>query len=526
MKNIGLAVGALWLCASLGVKAQPYNALGGNPTPAQVQQQRQFQEEAKQQGRDANAAIQQQIKSREGQSLNNVVPGIGTGPAGPEQYFVPGGAPPAAEGVANQDACRSNPSDPRCSAVNMINAPRTPFNINRANDPLLTRQRSLENNPLPTIGAAGNGRQTGQLSVFPGGGGFNGQMQQCKVVQTIVPAEFENFFCNEYNELEFRECGASREVVLSPEFVYRCLERRAVVATSECSIGRTIEVDANVTYQCDETVGGEILTCDRVVVVTCETPGTTDGCNNGGIVPGSTEGDMRVNLTDVGSGNVLLEFGTFQDNIWRGNRTEFIRTLRFKIDNKDLITDFRLTNVAFDDWIELFLNDNRVYAGPYGGDRLVVIQPTATFRPPQSCEQDFDAGRWTCYDRAFDEFNSAPRNIIGTFNGQNGCITNFSGSDFGVESWSCSADGDQTQVRFGPGPNDTAPGELTTDWNFSPNIDLRQFLKTGDNVLRMRVLVTDRGEGSLKINTRQACPGTCTERIDNLCTALEARSRP
>lgn len=508
------------LSASAWSQGTPYNALRGNPTPDQVQRQRQIQEDAKQQGRTANDAMVNQIKGRQGQSLDGLVP------TGPGTYFE-GADDNAAnqKGVAEQEACRSNPNDPRCSAVNLITAPRVPFNINRNNDPLLTRQRAIQENPVPSIGAAGGGRQTGELSVFPGGGGFSGQMQQCKGVETIIPAQFENFFCNEYNELEFRECSASREVTLTPEFVYRCLERRAVVQASECSIGRVIEVDANVTYQCDKSASGEILTCDRIVKVTCDTVGGTDGCNNGGIVPGSTEGDMRVNLVDVGGGNIQLEFGTFQDNIWSGFRAEFVRTLRFKITNKELITDFRLTNIAFDDYVELFLNDNRVYAGPFGGDRLVVIRVTDTYRPPQSCEVNTDGNGWTCYDRAVDEFNPGPRTILKTFPGSNGCIPIFGGSDFNIEGWNCSTDGDQNNVRYGPGPNDTGPGELRTDWNFSPNLDLRQFLNTGDNTIRMRVLVTDRGEGSLKINTRQACGGTCTETIENLCSALEARSR-
>lgn len=126
------------------------------------------------------------------------------------------------------------------------------------------------------------------------------------------------------------------------------------------------------TETCHENRPTVNLTCSRRLVVACDP--ATDGCDAGGIVPGSWSGDMRVGLTAAGNGDFILQFGTIADNYWGGYGAVYDRTLTFEITDPNLITRFALTRAAFDDWLLVKVNGAVVYVGPYGGDRLEVIQ--------------------------------------------------------------------------------------------------------------------------------------------------------
>ena len=168
-----------------------------------------------------------------------------------------------------------------------------------------------------------------------------------------------------------------------------------------------------------------------------------DGCDAGGLVPASWAGDMAVNWSPLGSGNYRLQFGTIGDNYWPGSGTIYDRTLTFSVSNVSNITLMKLTRARFDDWLLVQLNGHVVYFGPFGGDRLEII------------------------DSRF------------------GARVQYSATAFG---WA----------------------ELSTDWNFNLNIDLRPYLREGTNVLFTRTIVSGRGESAIQITTRQKCPSDCT----------------
>lgn len=216
------------------------------------------------------------------------------------------------------------------------------------------------------------------------------------------------------------------------------------------------------TEACYENRLAENHTCSRILVVACDPE--TDGCDAGGIVPGSWAGDMKVALTPADNGNFILQFGTIADNYWGGYGVVYDRTLTFEITDADLITKFELTRAAFDDWLLVKVNGTVVYVGPYGGDRLeVVTNDTGWFqlKQVQYCE--------TCF-----------------------------GSP-----------------------------ELSTSWNKSPNVDLTPYLVEGPNTIFMRTVVAGGGEGAIQITTRQKCPRDCHDTWDDSqCATLQARSQP
>lgn len=172
----------------------------------------------------------------------------------------------------------------------------------------------------------------------------------------------------------------------------------------------------------------------------------TDGCDSGGLVPASWAGDMAISWTDAGSGNYQLQFGTIGDNYWPGSGTIYDRTLNVEVKNVSNITLFALRYAQFDDYLLVKVNGHLVYLGPYGGDRLEVVTQ--------------------CTRRCIKRVQT--------------CETCFRNP------------------------------ELSTDWKFNLDIDLRPYLKEGMNQIFTRTVVAGWGESAIRILTRQKCPSDCT----------------
>lgn len=220
---------------------------------------------------------------------------------------------------------------------------------------------------------------------------------------------------------------------------------------------------------CHESNKLDEVSCSNTLTVFCEAP--TDGCDNGGIVPNSTQGDMRYWFGPGGGGTYYLEFGTLADNYWSGYGAVFDRTLQFEIANKENITQFSLVQAAFDDWLLVKINGNTIYVGPRGGDRLEVITKTETYE----CGKD---GNKICSTKT-------------------------------------------TLVQHGP--NDFGSAELAVSWNFGLSIDLKPYLVNGTNVIYTRTVVAGEGESFLKIAARMVCPPRCRDEWNNQCAPYEAR---
>ena len=105
-------------------------------------------------------------------------------------------------------------------------------------------------------------------------------------------------------------------------------------------------------------------TCEETLQLSCNRP---IECDAGGILMGSIDTDMQWDYTYP-----TLTLGANADNIWSGNCTVIDRRTTFTIENIDKVQEFTLIRAGFDDWIKIEVNGNRVYVGPYGGDRLEV----------------------------------------------------------------------------------------------------------------------------------------------------------
>lgn len=349
------------------------------------------------------------------------------------------------------------------------------------------------------IGAAGTGKQI-DCQTRQAGSGF--KQQECDAVNFMSknPTSRPKFTLDQKTDPVLT---GSRSVIQQPGAV-------PGASTQQCRVERIRNPATYLGETCTETQTLENLSCKRVLQVLCDAQ--RDGCDQGGIVPNSWAGDMATSLTPDGSGNYILQFGTIANNYWSGWGAVYDRHLSFSLQDVKLITRFALTRAAFDDWLMVKVNDQLVYVGPRGGDRLEIYSPPPVLETSgqRSCTTYWDeAGSgWQCVDA-----------------GSGGNIVSYPSCTAVAGGWSCTpSDGQTGMVRYcadcfsGP--------ELKTSWDLGLDIDLRPHLRNGSNQIFMRTIVAGRGEGAVQLTTRQLCPRNCREQWDNSqCAALEQRAK-
>lgn len=375
------------------------------------------------------SAITNNIKSADPQQ---VAPGFNGSP-GETGLFQGGQGQIAGPGATKVAGCDGK-SDIECQAVNLMRTgplTRPQFTINRT-DPDVSRARGLIANPSTQVGD--------MFSTYA----------NCQESTTESPAEYKTVTCEDY----------------------------ATADPIQCVQARIVEVQATYNYQCDQSQKQLVdQKCERKLLVTCDPQG--DGCDNGGIVTGSTQGDMAVWFGGVGGGSYALRFGTFGDNYWNDCTNVQQRSLTFNIADKDQLTQFSLAQVAWDDYILIKLNGTIVYSGPDGGNTLFTyLQAGGKFSFRRVCT------------------NSDKPGLVGRADGA------FPGTCYGSGS-----------------------PERSTSWNNWPWIDLRPHIVTGTNVISFNVLACGGGEGVMQIYTRMKCPLVCHDNWDDQCAGLAAQSK-
>lgn len=240
-----------------------------------------------------------------------------------------------------------------------------------------------------------------------------------------------------------------------------------------CRVERLVKPATFLRETCTEAMVNEEMKCNRTLLVTCDPE--SDGCDPGGIIPGSWAGDMAVSFLPAGGGDYTFQFGTIADNYWKGRGAVFDRMLSFEVRDVELINKFILTYAAYDDWLLVKLNDVLLYVGPKSGDKL---------------ESAGNGQVRVCGDPVSEH---ASRKKKG-----------------------------QPLVN----PNCVFPAEGKMSWKIPLSIDLRPHLHNGKNTIFMRTIVGGNGEGAIQITARQKCPRNCYDRWDDSeCTEFEARTR-
>jgi len=363
----------------------------------------------------------------------STIPGYGASRQEEKLFGTSGLTGPASNRMAS---CASNPMQDgainnrmECEGVNFL--AKRPSLQSKAAFP------NIENDPAAMAGAY----VSGNLESIAKNLGINqgGVANQCKTVTVTDPAQYVERHCIEGYEVEAQSCIYGREIV--------------------------IDSDAN--YQCDKTVATkEVFDCSKKWI--CESGG--DGCDSGGINPGSISATLRYDWRAAGGGDFYMEIGNVKDNIYGGGFHE--ATAYFDVIDPARITKFILEWAAYDDYIWVTLNDQTVFVGPYGGDRI----ESCCFDPAirEECTYDSWSDSYTCK-----EVVTGCRRQGVTWNGK---------------------DCKQFELM---GPHEVKKGGITV------NKDARSLLKKGQNKIWMKIAVGGRGDMVTRWRTRQLCPPKC-----------------
>jgi hypothetical protein len=253
--------------------------------------------------------------------------------------------------------------------------------------------------------------------------------------------------------------GCTKVVTTSPdlESVEHC-EEWLKTEDKRCAIGRVVKVDKDVNYQCEVTSAQKAQhDCHKTLTVTCQTQG--DGCAASGIQLGSVSGDMQWASSTAG-GNTLLTLGTVGNDYWGSG--VYDRSSSFNISKLTDVSLFKIDHAWFDDWLWVQVNGISVYVGPYGGDKL-------DYR--NECAGLGDNGECLWY---------SPRVY-----------------------YTASASGNP---------------ELGTSWDKALDINIKPYLREGNNTIWMRTVVAGWGESAIRMVTRQYCPPVCNDSWVDGCT--------
>ncbi|RPD86129.1 hypothetical protein EGK75_08280 [Neisseria weixii] len=187
-------------------------------------------------------------------------------------------------------------------------------------------------------------------------------------------------------------------------------------------------------------------------------------CTTAGVEAGTMQGDMQLSFVKNGGDTAhTLTFGSIGDDYFRNN--QYDREMMVKIKNLKQLSVFTLKRVEYDDWLVVKVNDAIVYSS-YGNQMLSAdFSKNSNFTKPRTAVLD-ESGNW-----------------IGA-------------------------------------------AERKTSWKKDLNIDIRPYLKEGDNMIWTRTIAGGGGESAAIFNVHQYCEPICTESWENGCGEFENKVRP
>ena len=205
--------------------------------------------------------------------------------------------------------------------------------------------------------------------------------------------------------------------------------------------------------------------CTQSLNVSCQQAGD---CNRGGIsLSGISNGDIKWEYSYPS-----LTIGKLENQQkWPGYCDTFDRSVNFQIRNKDEITEFRLVQVGFSDWLWIKINGNTVYVGPKGGSYI---------------EGFFN--------------NNLP--IVKNGQGSYDCFKS-NAQCYNVWGGGVYTKCDDKHARHNMAHLRREYAQQSSNLNLST--DLKPYLKTGLNEIWMRVVVGRTGFGWMKIIAKQKC---------------------
>lgn len=158
----------------------------------------------------------------------------------------------------------TNPADKQhCEAVDALSKQPSirPTNLITNSDPLLLIGKTIAANPDAIAGA------------------INSNYSNCTTTIKQNDPAFTMETCNDWSETGAAACTMGQEVVVDPDYLYRCSETLSVINTGQCTVGTVVTVDADSNYQCNRTVKVyQTNTCQKIAAVTVNTTTNQNVC--------------------------------------------------------------------------------------------------------------------------------------------------------------------------------------------------------------------------------------------------------
>lgn len=227
---------------------------------------------------------------------------------------------------------------------------------------------------------------------------------------------------------------------------------QSIVTASEVKL---TEADINVSSK-QQVLDAATIEFNQAVLAYNNQKKYIDDCDNRGIVKTSLSSDMRFEYCYP-----YLTIATIPTRYAPQICGNYDRVTNFQIRSKEEITEFRIVEVGFRNWFWIKVNGHTVYVGPRGGSYV---------------EGFFN--------------NNMP--IVRNGQGEYGCDNNL--QCYGVWGGGVWVKCDDTNTRHSRFRLGTEYVQKP-DFKFNLDIDLKPYLKEGDNDIWMRVIVSRPGVG-------------------------------
>ncbi|MFT0547076.1 hypothetical protein ACMHYO_12145 [Allopusillimonas ginsengisoli] len=254
-----------------------------------------------------------------------------------------------------------------------------------------------------------------------------------------------------------------------------------------CSMENVSIPPEYVTEYCYESRTIENRFCEEHLNVQCEPP-PPGNCAIDGVVRGSVSvSQASYGYTFNGSTLVLINNVT-------ASFSQTWAKFNFNVSGADRIQEFRATYIQSDNWVGFSVNGHfigthsRYFGGlNLGSDRLTMASVKTCANQEQQCIE------WS--------------------NGDQG----------GCQAWEtvCTSYYYSTRVQYSP--SGYGPPETGDSFGSSVNVDIRPYLKEGNNEITMYVIDGGMpGNGRISFNVYQKCPPNCSYTWSDNCAPFES----
>jgi hypothetical protein len=209
-----------------------------------------------------------------------------------------------------------------------------------------------------------------------------------------------------------------------------------------------------------------------------------NGGNADDIVFTPSSGSWRATKmsTDPASGTSTYYLGTYNTNTQWTDSGKYTGSFTFNVGSVDMLQGFFLRFVHYDDHLRITVNGQQVFIGPYGGSMLEYI----TGSSHAHCV--YASGRWGCGSYSIDPKTGNSTFIPSVY--YNNCSAYGSEVSSGYMCWNGPCSPETVQYS----PSGSCRGADAGDYDASPNIDLKPYLRQGSNTIQFELVVGYRGE--------------------------------